>query len=56
VSPDFVRLRMEEMENWLAAKGRRYKNYLAALRNWVIKAKNEGLGAREKGQIPGRFL
>lgn len=34
----FVKLQREKMENWLEAKGRRYKNYKRALMNWVLKA------------------
>lgn len=32
-----VKLAKEEMDNWLEAKGKRYKNYKAGLRNWVLR-------------------
>ena len=35
VPDSFVRSRIDDMGNWLAAKGRTYKNYKAALANWV---------------------
>jgi len=34
----FVELQLEKMENWLGAKGKRYKNYRLALMNWVLRA------------------
>ena len=36
VPVSFVEGQLEKMINWLEAKGRTYKNYLAGLRNWVI--------------------
>jgi len=42
----FVKLQREKMENWLEAKGRRYKNYRRALMNWVLKAAEDKV---EKG-------
>lgn len=41
VSTNFVRITLEEMRNWLGAKGRRYKNYKMALMNWVLRKKQE---------------
>jgi hypothetical protein len=32
-----VQLAKEEMFNWLSAKGKRYKDYKAGLRNWVLR-------------------
>ena len=32
----FVKLQFEKMQNWLEAKGKRYKNYRRALMNWVL--------------------
>jgi phage replication O-like protein O len=31
----FVRSKLDDMTNWLEAKGKRYKNYKSALMNWV---------------------
>lgn len=36
VNVGFVKLQFEKMQNWLEAKGRRYKNYRRALMNWVL--------------------
>lgn len=36
VSVGFVTLQLEKMENWCKAKGKRYKDYKHALRNWVL--------------------
>lgn len=33
----FVQSKLDDMKNWLEANGRRYKNYRAALMNWVKK-------------------
>ena len=33
----FVMSKFDDMQNWLEAKGKRYKNYKAALSNWVKK-------------------
>lgn len=33
----FVMSKLDDMQNWLEAKGKRYKNYKAALSNWVKK-------------------
>ncbi len=43
----FVQLRLEEMTNWLAAKGRRYKDYRRALMNWVLRAAEEKIERRQ---------
>lgn len=32
-----VKLAREEMDNWLSAKGKHYKDYKAGLRNWVLR-------------------
>ena len=32
----FVKLQFEKMQNWLEAKGKKYKNYRRALMNWVL--------------------
>ena len=32
-----VKLAKEEMDNWLSAKGKTYKDYKAGLRNWVLR-------------------
>ena len=34
---NFVKSELETMTNWLSAKGKTYKNYKSALRNWVKK-------------------
>ena len=34
----FVKLQYEKMQNWVKAKGKRYKNYRRALMNWVLMA------------------
>jgi len=39
VSVKFVRVIFDRMENWIYAKGRRYKNYKRALMNWVSSSK-----------------
>lgn len=31
----FVKSKLDDMTNWLSAKGKKYKNYKAALSNWV---------------------
>ena len=43
----FVKLQLEALRNYCEAKGRRYKNYKAALRNFVI---NEGKRQIERSQ------
>jgi len=35
VPSSFVISKMDDMENWMKAKGKSYKDYYAALRNWV---------------------
>ena len=35
VSLSFVKSKLDDMTNWLGAKGKKYKNYKAALSNWV---------------------
>lgn len=35
VPASFVISKLDDMENWMAAKGKRYKNYKRALMNWV---------------------
>lgn len=51
----FVRSRLDDMENWCAAKGRTYKNYKRALMNWVksdaIKLKQEVHGKSTIGYV-----
>jgi len=42
----FVRLQLEKMENWLGAKGKKYKNYRLALMNWVLKAAEQRIEGR----------
>jgi transcriptional antiterminator len=37
VPVSFVLSKLDDMQNWLEAKGKRYKNYKSALRNWVKK-------------------
>ena len=39
MSVKFVRVIFDRMENWIYAKGRRYKNYKRALMNWVSSSK-----------------
>ena len=39
VNPKLVKYCFEQMKTWLAAKGRRYKNYKMALMNWVLREK-----------------
>lgn len=38
VSPGFVEFQRQKMENWLEAKGKRYKNYKRGLMNWVLSS------------------
>lgn len=33
----FVKSKLDDMDNWLKAKGKRYKDYKSALSNWVKK-------------------
>ena len=42
VSVSFVKLQFEKMQNWLEAKGKRYKNYRRALMNWVLSDRQDG--------------
>jgi phage replication O-like protein O len=35
VPVSFVKSKLDDMENWLGAKGKKYKNYKLALRKWV---------------------
>lgn len=35
VPESFVRSKMDDMNNWMKSKGKSYKDYNAALRNWV---------------------
>jgi phage replication O-like protein O len=37
VPVSFVYSQLDTMKNWMSAKGKRYKNYKSALRNWVKK-------------------
>jgi len=37
VPENFVYSKLDDMTNWLEAKGKKYKNYKSALRNWVKK-------------------
>lgn len=45
VSLSFVRSKLDDMTNWLEAKGKKYKNYKSALMNWV---KSDALKILEK--------
>ena len=40
VPVSFVEIQLDKMRNWLEAKGKRYKNYKAGLRNWVVNDPN----------------
>lgn len=55
-----VKLSYEKMNNWIEAKGKRYKNYKAALRNWVLKDAQEVIQAgwknNKKGGIDARSV
>ena len=52
-----VKLSKEEMDNWLAAKGKKYKDYRAGLRNWVLRgAKRMVEKPKEKGVYDARDI
>ena len=49
----FVLLQKEKMENWEKAKGKIYKDRVAALRNWVLRAAEEKIEGRRKNDRYG---
>jgi hypothetical protein len=50
VTLSMVKLAKEEMDNWLEAKGKRYKNYKAGLRNWVLRDAKKVMEGRANGR------
>ncbi len=44
VPVSFVRVQLESLKNYCEAKGRRYKNYKAALRNFVLSSRKDWNG------------
>ena len=48
-----VKLSKEEMDNWMAAKGKVYKDYKAGLRNWVLRDAKKQIetGQTKKGGV-----
>jgi len=50
-TPAFVLIQKEKMTNWAEAKGKRYKNYKSALRNWVIIAMEKTIEGRMQGNV-----
>lgn len=47
---NMVKLAREEMDNWLAAKGKRYSDYKAGLRNWVLRDAKKQIEGRQNGR------
>jgi phage replication O-like protein O len=45
-----VKLAKEEMDNWLAAKGKKYIDYKAGLRNWVLRNAKQSIEGRQNGR------
>lgn len=45
-----VKLAKEEMDNWLKAKGKRYSDYKAGLRNWVLRDAKKQIEGRQNGR------
>ena len=45
-----VKLAKEEMDNWLEAKGKKYSNYKAGLRNWVLRNAKQQIEGRQNGK------
>jgi hypothetical protein len=54
VPESFVAVCREEMENWLKAKGKIYKDKKAGLLNWVLRAKKDLL-LKQKGGKTDRY-
>jgi len=46
----FVRSKLDDMTNWLGAKGRRYKNYKSALMNWVKQDAIKIISSQKKNE------
>lgn len=42
-----VQISLEEMKNWLEAKGRKYKNYKRGLMNWVLSKAQKAIERRQ---------
>jgi hypothetical protein len=51
VSVGFVKLQLEKMTNWCEAKGKHYKNYKFALRNWVVGSMEKQIEGRMQGNV-----
>lgn len=47
---NMVQLAQEEMNNWLSAKGKHYKDYKAGLRNWVLRDAKKTMEGRVNGK------
>lgn len=53
-NPDDWAERIESMSSWCAAKGKTYRNYLAALRNWVRRDGGASKAGTNGGVVDGR--
>lgn len=51
--PDDWQERIESMSNWCAAKGKTYRNYLAALRNWARRDEGASKADMRGGVVDG---
>ncbi len=52
--PDDWQERIESMSSWCAAKGKTYRNYLAALRNWARRDEGASKADMRGGVVDGR--
>jgi phage replication O-like protein O len=52
VPTDFVRLSFEKLQNYCESKGKVYKNYKSALRNFVLGDKQKSVESRQKNGRP----
>ncbi len=52
--PDDWQERIESMSSWCAAKGKTYRNYLAALRNWARRDESASKADMRGGVVDGR--
>ena len=52
--PDDWAERIESMSSWCAAKGKTYRNYLAALRNWARRDEGASKAGTKGGVVDGR--
>ena len=53
VPTSFVKSKLDDMTNWLGAKGKKYKDYRLALMNWV---KTDALKIKKESQQKSRFI